>query len=83
MDLRLDPSLIAVPKEYFAEQTAEHPYSALIGPNDPPVIHFNKERMDSFREAMRPFYYEPERYDTYLERLGIEYPTVRRSERPQ
>lgn len=27
--------------------------------------------------AMLPFYYDPERYDSYLEQLGIEYPTVR------
>jgi len=26
---------------------------------------------------MRPFYYDPSRYDTYLEQLGIEYPTIR------
>ena len=61
----------------LSRQTAEHQYSPLIGPNDPPAIHLNKERMDSFREAMRPFYYDPERYDSYLEQLGIEYPTVR------
>jgi aminobenzoyl-glutamate utilization protein B len=27
---------------------------------------------------MRPYYYDPSRYGTYLEQLGIEYPTVRR-----
>ena len=69
--------LMTAAKAYFVEQTAEHQYSPLIGPNDPPAIHLNKERMDSFREAMRPFYYDPERYDSYLEQLGIEYPTVR------
>lgn len=26
---------------------------------------------------MRPHYYDPGRFDTYLEQLGIEYPTVR------
>jgi aminobenzoyl-glutamate utilization protein B len=26
---------------------------------------------------MRKFYYDPSRYDTYLEQLGIKYPTVR------
>ena len=81
MDLFLDPSLVEAAKDYFAEQTAEHQYSPLIGPNDPPAIHLNKEGMDSFREAMRPFYYDPERYDSYLEQLGIEYPTVREGER--
>ena len=80
MDLFLDPSLVAAATEYFAEQTAEHQYSPLIGPNDPSAIPLNKDRMDSFREAMRPFYYDPERYDSYLEQLGIEYPTVRSSE---
>lgn len=77
MDLLLDPELVPAAKEYFAEQTAEHQYAPLIGPDDPPAIHLNAERMESFREAMRPFYYDPERYDTYLEQLGIEYPTVR------
>ena len=77
MDLLLDPSLVTAAKEYFAEQTAEHQYTPLIGPDDPPAIHLNKDRMNSFREAMRPFYYDPDRYDSYLEQLGIEYPTVR------
>ena len=77
MDLFLDPELVPAAKEYFAEQTAEHEYTPLIGPDDPPGIHLNEDRMNSFREAMRPLYYDPENYDTYLEQLGIEYPTVR------
>lgn len=48
--------------------------------DDPPAIHLNSDRMERFREAMRPFYYDPDRYDTYLEQLGIEYPTVREPE---
>ena len=80
MDLLLDPDLVPAAKEYFAEQTEEHQYTPLIGPDDPPAIHLNADRMERFREAMRPFYYDPERYDTYLEQLGIEYPTVRESE---
>ena len=80
MDLVLDPSLVAAAKEYFAEQTAEHEYTSLLGPDDPPPIHLNRERQAAFREAMRPFYYDPDRYDSYLEQLGIEYPTVREPE---
>jgi aminobenzoyl-glutamate utilization protein B len=26
---------------------------------------------------MRPFYYDASRFDTYLEQLGIDYPTVK------
>ena len=81
MDLFLNPELVSAAKEYFAKQTAEHEYTPLIGPDDHPAIHLNKEKMDSFRQAMRPFYYDPERFDTYLEQLGIEYPTVREGER--
>ena len=83
MDLFLDADLVSQAKEFFAEQTAEHEYTPLIGPDDPPAIHLNQERMDSFREAMRPFYYDPDSYDTYLEQLGIEYPTVRPVEEPE
>ena len=83
MDLFLNADLVAQAKEFFAEQTAEHEYTPLIGPDDPPAIHLNQERMDSFREAMRPFYYDPDSYDTYLEQLGIEYPTVRPVEEPE
>jgi aminobenzoyl-glutamate utilization protein B len=35
--------------------------------------------MDKFRPEMRKFYYDPSRYKTYLEQLGITYPTVRRN----
>ena len=81
MDLLLDPELVPAAGEFFAEQTAEHEYTTLIGPNDPPPIHLNEGIMGEFRETMRPFYYDPERYDSYLEQLGIEYPTVREGER--
>jgi aminobenzoyl-glutamate utilization protein B len=33
--------------------------------------------MDKYRPEMKKFYYDPVKYDTYLEQLGIKYPTVR------
>ena len=33
--------------------------------------------MARFRDEMKKFYYDPDKYDTYLEQLGIDYPTVR------
>jgi aminobenzoyl-glutamate utilization protein B len=33
--------------------------------------------MEQYREKMKPLYYDPSKYDTYLEQLGIQYPTVR------
>jgi hypothetical protein len=33
--------------------------------------------MKQYRDEMRKFYYDPEKYDTYLEQLGVSYPMVR------
>jgi aminobenzoyl-glutamate utilization protein B len=33
--------------------------------------------MAQYREEMKKLYYDPSKYDTYLEQLGIEYPTVK------
>ena len=33
--------------------------------------------MDTYREQMRKYYYDPSKYKTYLEQLGIKYPTTR------
>ena len=32
--------------------------------------------MDQFRDRMKPLYYDPTKYGTYLEQLGIKYPTL-------
>ena len=32
--------------------------------------------MEKYRAEMRKYYYDPSRYKTYLEQLGIKYPTV-------
>jgi aminobenzoyl-glutamate utilization protein B len=81
LDLFIEPEFVEQAWEYFRnEQTKDHQYTPFITENDPPAIHLNKERMDSFREQMRPLYYDETKYDTYLEQLGIEYPTVREGE---
>jgi aminobenzoyl-glutamate utilization protein B len=33
--------------------------------------------MERYRHRMRPYYYDPTKYRTYLEQLGIKYPTVK------
>jgi aminobenzoyl-glutamate utilization protein B len=37
----------------------------------------NKAILDKYRPEMKKFYYDPSKYSTYLEQLGIKYPTVR------
>jgi aminobenzoyl-glutamate utilization protein B len=34
--------------------------------------------MAQYRPEMRKYYYDPKKYKTYLEQLGIAYPTVRK-----
>jgi aminobenzoyl-glutamate utilization protein B len=33
--------------------------------------------MAKYRPEMRKYYYDPAKYDTYLQQLGITYPTVK------
>jgi aminobenzoyl-glutamate utilization protein B len=37
--------------------------------------------MARYREEMKKYYYDPTKYRTYLEQLGITYPTLRRPAR--
>jgi aminobenzoyl-glutamate utilization protein B len=49
----------------------------LLRPEDEPAIHLNAEIMAKFRPLMRDQYFDPEQFDTYMDQLGITYPTVR------
>jgi len=78
IDLLMQPTLVEQAWSYFRDvQTKDTKYQPLIGPNDKPQTWMNKRTMDTYREQMRKFYYDPAKYGTYLEQLGIKYPTVR------
>ena len=78
LDLLLQPELVTQAWDYFRnEQTKERKYTAFISDQDTPAIHLNKATMEKYRAEMKKFYYDPTKYKTYLEQLGIQYPTVR------
>ena len=78
LDLFLDGETVDAAWTYFNNvQTAETTYTPFITPDDHPAIWLNEDIMARWRERMRPYYYDPSRFDSYLEQLGIEYPTVR------
>jgi aminobenzoyl-glutamate utilization protein B len=78
LDLFVNPELVKNAKTYYTDvQTKETKYTPLISKTDKPAITLNKKIMDEFRPRMKKYYYDPSRYDTYLEQLGIKYPTVR------
>jgi aminobenzoyl-glutamate utilization protein B len=79
LDLLADSSLVDDAWRYFREeQTAEETYVPFITEADRPAIEKNVEIMEQYRERLREFYYDPTRFATYLEQLGIEYPQLTR-----
>ena len=78
MDLLTKPEIITAAKQYFAEQTKTTKWESLIPVNSPPPIDLNKEKMERFMPELNKLRYDPAKYKTYLEQLGIEYPTVRK-----
>ena len=78
LDLLTKPEIIAAAKTYFNDvQLKETKYIPLISKDTPPAIWLNKETDDKFRAELKKLYYDPSRYGTYLEQLGITYPTIK------
>jgi aminobenzoyl-glutamate utilization protein B len=77
IDLLMKPELVSAAKAYFAEQTKDQKYEPFIGPGDMPALDTNTRVMDTYRPEMRKYYFDPSRFKTYMEQLGIKYPTVR------
>jgi aminobenzoyl-glutamate utilization protein B len=79
IDLLTKPALVQAAWDYFRNvQTKDTKYEPLIRPQDRPAIEMNKSTMDKYRPEMRKYYYDPAKYKTYLEQLGIQYPTVKK-----
>lgn len=79
LDLLTKPDLVKAAWDYFdTVQTKDLKYTPLIRPEDRPAIELNADILAKYRDAMKRYYYDPTRYKTYLEQLGIQYPTVKR-----
>jgi aminobenzoyl-glutamate utilization protein B len=77
LDLLTKPELLDAAKAYFAEQTKTIKWQSLIPPDSKPPITINHDKMSKFRPELEKLRYDPAKYKTYLEQLGIKYPTVR------
>jgi aminobenzoyl-glutamate utilization protein B len=78
LDFLLSPELVKQAWDYFNVQTKEQKYTPLIAPEDQPAIELNKEKMAKFLPELKKYYYDPAKYKSYMEQLGITYPTVRK-----
>jgi aminobenzoyl-glutamate utilization protein B len=77
LDLLLTPELLEAARRYFAEQTKTTKWVSLIPEGTTPPIELNRDKMEKFRPQLQKLRYDPSRFATYLEQLGIQYPTVR------
>lgn len=81
LDIFLQPKVVADAWTYFRDvQTKNVKYQPFIRPGDQPPIWLNADIMAKYKPQLQKFYYDPTKFKTYLEQLGIEYPTVRPAE---
>ena len=78
LDILTHPELVQKAWDYYKDvQTKDSKYTSFIRDGDAPALWLNKKIMDQYRPEMKRMYYDPSKYGTYLEQLGIKYPTVR------
>jgi aminobenzoyl-glutamate utilization protein B len=78
LDILTQPEIVEKAWDYFKNvQTKDMKYTSFIRDGDKPATFLNEKIMEKYRPLMKPLYYDPSKYDTYLEQLGIKYPTVR------
>ncbi len=83
LDLMTRPELLTQAKAFYTDvQTKDTKYTPLLRPADKPAIWLNKATMDKYRPEMKKYYYDAAKYPTYMDQLGIKYPTVRTAATP-
>ena len=84
LDMLVKPEILKDAWTYFNEvQTKNTKYTPLISATDKPAIKLNEGIMAEFRPEMKKYYYNPAKYKTYLEQLGIKYPMVKPEGEPK
>lgn len=84
VDMLMKPEIIKNAWAYYNdEQTKDIKYTPLISPKEAPAIYLNEKIMAEFKPQLQKFYYDPSKYKTYLEQLGIKYPTLRDDQRAE
>jgi aminobenzoyl-glutamate utilization protein B len=77
LDLLTSEQLRSSARDYFTNvQTKDQKYVPMLRPEDRPVIEMNADTMARYREQLRKYYYDASRHDTYLDQLGIKFPTL-------
>jgi aminobenzoyl-glutamate utilization protein B len=81
IELLANPDKVEEAWKYHREvTTAEQQWESLIPLDEEPPIFLNEEKMARFRPLLEELRYDSERFDTYLEQLGIVYPVLGRED---
>lgn len=79
IDFLTKPELVNQAWDYFNNvQSKETKYEPMIGADDLPPIYLNADKQNMFREQLEKFYYDETKFSSYLEQLGIKYPTLKK-----
>jgi aminobenzoyl-glutamate utilization protein B len=77
VDLMTSEKLRNSARTYFTDvQTKDQKYVPVLGAEDRPTVEMNEDTQGRYREQLKKYYYDASRYDTYLDQLGIKFPTL-------
>ncbi len=81
LDVIVRDDLVEEAWTYHKEVTTkDYTWESLIPEGTEPPIFLNAEKMERYRPMLEPLKYDPSRFDTYLEQLGIVYPVLEKPE---
>ena len=83
VDLLMRPELVRDARTYFTDvQLKNNKVIPLLADTDMPQIQINRDTMERYRPQMRAHYYDAAKYDTYLDQLGVKFPTLAKAPAP-
>jgi aminobenzoyl-glutamate utilization protein B len=75
LDYMTTPKLVTDAKTYFTQvQLKTDKYDPILG--EKAATWLNEKTMKEYRPLMEKYYYDAKKYPTYLDQLGIKYPTL-------
>ena len=83
LDFLASPRLVEDAWTYFRSEQAKspnYPYRSFLRQEDRPATWLNRPAMEQYRQELQKLYFDPARYKTYLEQLGVSYPTIREAQ---
>lgn len=77
VDLLTEPAILKDAWTYFREvQTKDVQYIPFVKADTKPATYLNRAQQERFRSELKKFYYDPSKWGSYLEQLGVKYPTL-------